>query len=65
MPTWIEKLIADVTPLTSKAAGLVKIGEAVIAEYESQDDAASKTAKILGDIAEAAEEIDGALNAHT
>lgn len=52
-------------PIATRPQGLVKLGEAIVAELASADDAVTKGATIVSDIAEYGEEIDRALHANT
>jgi len=65
MPAWILTLIENIGPLSTTVEGVVKIGEAIVAELKSTDGTAVMAEKILADFSAAATEIDKALVANT
>lgn len=65
MPAWILSLIEDITPLTTVAEGLIKIGEAIAAEIKSGDNVEQKAAAVSADVSQAAHQISAALVSNT
>lgn len=65
MPTWILTLIENIGPLSTVAAGLVKIGEAIKTEITSSDDPAAKVDEVVSQLADASHEVTSALTVNT
>jgi hypothetical protein len=65
MPTWILDLIENITPLTTVAEGIAKIGEAALTEVKGSDNIETKAASLIGDLAAASQQISAALTANT
>lgn len=65
MPAWILSLIANITPLTNLAEGVIKVGEAIANEIKGGDNVETKAATVAQDVAGAAGAIGSALVANT
>lgn len=65
MFNWLQHAIEAIRPLTSKAAGLVKLGEHIAAEIEGNDDIPDKIIAVATDLTAMAHEIASAINANT
>ena len=65
MPEWLTKLLADIEPLSSKADGAIKAGEAVASELASSDSTIDKVIHVGQTFIDYAEEVAAALEANT